>query len=135
MTSTTDNLICSEGGSFPGRYAGGASVLSRVVSLLLIAGSAQAGDLTLWYRQPAKVAMSEGLAIGNGRLGALVLGHPEKERLILNEDSLWTGDENPTGNYDTMGAYQVLGSVFISLPAQLSATHYRRDLDLNEALS
>ena len=79
--------------------------------------------------------MSEALAIGNGRLGALILGHPEKERLILNEDSLWTGDENPTGNYDTMGAYQVLGNVLISLPAQPSATHYRRDLDLNEALS
>lgn len=79
--------------------------------------------------------MSEALAIGNGRLGALVLGHPEKERLILNEDSLWTGGENPTGNYDTMGAYQVLGNVLISLPAQRSATHYRRDLDLNEALS
>ena len=46
-----------------------------------------------------------------------MLGVPEKERLIVNEDSLWTGDENPSGDYDRMGAYQLLGEVFISLPA------------------
>jgi len=79
--------------------------------------------------------MDEALAIGNGDLGALVFGAPEKERLILNEDSLWTGDENPSGEYDTMGAYQVLGSVFVNLPAHVKAGDYRRDLDLSEAAS
>jgi len=50
--------------------------------------------------------MTEALPVGNGRLGGLILGGPEKERIIVNEDSLWTGDENPSGNDDTMGAYQ-----------------------------
>src|SRR5437660_661921 len=46
--------------------------------------------LSLWYRQPAKV-WTEALAIGNGRLGAMVFGGIEHERLQLNEDTLWAG--------------------------------------------
>jgi alpha-L-fucosidase 2 len=44
----------------------------------------------LWYRQPAKV-WTEALPVGNGRLGAMVFGGTAKERLQLNEDTLWTG--------------------------------------------
>jgi alpha-L-fucosidase 2 len=91
--------------------------------------------LLLWFLQPATQPMNEALAIGNGRMGALVFGDPAKERIIINESSLWTGDENPSGNYDTMGAYQVLGNVFINLPGHESAAHYRRDLDLGQALA
>ncbi len=78
---------------------------------------AQSAPLVLWYRQPAKNAMNEALPIGNGRLGALVFGGVERERLAFNEDSLWTGDENPTGDYDGagMGAYQAFGDLFVSL--------------------
>ncbi|MGD2175525.1 MAG: glycoside hydrolase family 95 protein, partial [Candidatus Brocadiaceae bacterium] len=49
------------------------------------------GDLTLWYRQPAE-KWTEALAIGNGRLGAMVFGRIDTERIQLNEDSLWTGE-------------------------------------------
>lgn len=49
-----------------------------------------ADPLTLWYRQPATV-WTEALAIGNGRLGAMVFGGITKERLQLNEDTLWSG--------------------------------------------
>src|SRR6185503_16433549 len=105
----------------------------------LLAGvtSASAADLTLWYQQPAanNKPMNEALPIGNGHMGALIFGSPERERLCLNEDSLWTGDENLSGNYDTMGAYQVLGNVFVNLPGQTNVTDYRRDLDLGDALS
>ena len=109
--------------------------LSFLCFTLLGLGPAFAGDLALWYQQPAKVPMNESLPIGNGRLGALVLGVPEKERLIVNEDSLWTGDEDPSGDYDRMGAYQLLGEVFISLPTHAKPAAYRRDLDLAEALA
>ena len=73
--------------------------------------------LTLWYRAPAKDALNEGLPIGNGRLGALVMGGVENERLAFNEDSLWTGGLNPTGNDDQkfFGAYQAFGDVLIAL--------------------
>jgi alpha-L-fucosidase 2 len=102
---------------------------------LLSLSPGAAGDLTLWYRQPARVPMNEALPIGNGRLGGLVLGAPEKERLVVNEDSLWTGNENPSGDYDRMGAYQLLGEVLVSLPAHARPSAYRRDLDLAGALA
>ncbi len=79
--------------------------------------------------------MTEALAVGNGQLGALVFGTPEQERLAVNEDSLWTGDENRSGNYDTMGAYQVLGNVYVNLSGHSPATDYRRDLDLGDAMA
>ena len=44
----------------------------------------------LWYEQPAD-AWVEALPIGNGRLGAMVFGGTEQERLQLNEDTLWAG--------------------------------------------
>lgn len=53
-----------------------------------------ASDLMLWYRQPA-AAWTEALPIGNGRLGAMVFGGVARERLQLNEDTLWAG-----GPYD-----------------------------------
>jgi alpha-L-fucosidase 2 len=109
--------------------------LSLLYFTVLSLSSLAASDLTLWYQQPAKVPMNEALPIGNGRLGGLVLGAPEKERLIVNEDSLWTGDQNPSGDYDRMGAYQLLGEVFISLPTHAKPSAYQRDLDLAEALA
>ncbi|HEY9508892.1 MAG TPA: glycoside hydrolase N-terminal domain-containing protein, partial [Verrucomicrobiae bacterium] len=48
---------------------------------LSVKSDAQAPDekLSLWYRQPARV-WTEALAIGNGRLGAMVFGGVEHER-------------------------------------------------------
>ena len=94
-------------------------------------------DLSLWYRQPAADhrPMDEALPIGNGRLGALVFGAPVRERLSVNESSLWTGGENPSGDYDTMGAYQVLGNIYVNLGGQTNVADYRRDLNLADAVS
>ena len=44
----------------------------------------------LWYRQPAS-EYNEGLPIGNGRIGAIVLGGVETERIALNHGRLWRG--------------------------------------------
>ena len=48
----------------------------------------------LWWNKPAE-KWEEAIPIGNGRLGAMVFGGPENERLQLNEDTLWAG-----GPYD-----------------------------------
>ena len=48
------------------------------------------GYLELWYDSPAS-KWTEALPIGNGRLGAMIFGGVERERLQLNEDTLWTG--------------------------------------------
>ncbi len=47
-------------------------------------------DYILWYKQPASV-WTEALPVGNGRLGAMVFGGIQQERLQLNEDTLWSG--------------------------------------------
>jgi alpha-L-fucosidase 2 len=45
-------------------------------------------ELTLWYNKPAD-NWNEALPIGNGRLGAMVFGRTDVERIQLNEESLW----------------------------------------------
>lgn len=45
----------------------------------------------LWYDAPAKDWSKQALPIGNGRLGAMVFGDPNRERIQLNEDSMWPG--------------------------------------------
>ena len=72
-------------------------------------------DLRIWFSQPASKWESESLPLGNGRLGCMVFGGVVDERIQINEDSLWTGDENPSGQYDSMGAYQNLGALRLSL--------------------
>ncbi|MGB0744177.1 MAG: glycoside hydrolase family 95 protein, partial [Opitutales bacterium] len=50
---------------------------------------------TLWYEQPAG-KWEEALPLGNGRLGAMVFGGVQSERLQLNEESLWAGRQFET---------------------------------------
>ena len=54
--------------------------------------------MNIWFTKPAET-WNEALPVGNGRLGAMVFGGIEKERLQLNEESVWTGaprwDANP----------------------------------------
>ena len=44
----------------------------------------------LWYKRKAK-NWEEALPVGNGRLGAMVFGNLKRERIALNEDTLWSG--------------------------------------------
>src|SRR3954470_20267866 len=60
-------------------------------------------DLRLWYPRPAE-AWTEALPIGNGRLGAMVFGGVEKERLQLNEDTLWAGGPYDPSHGDALTA-------------------------------
>lgn len=78
-------------------FLGGSAATAAVASLPLTApagAAASAGAQRLWYRQPAEV-WTEALPVGNGPLGAMVFGGTAKERLQLNEDTLWSG-----GPYD-----------------------------------
>ena len=109
--------------------------LARLGVGLLLLQSGFAADLTLWYQRPAADGMNEALPIGNGRMGGLIFGATARERINVNEDSLWTGDENPSGDDGRMGAYQVLGNVFVNLPGHETNSDYRRDLNLNEAMA
>lgn len=69
--------------------------------------AAARGDLGLWYEQPAE-RFTQSLPLGNGRLGAMVFGGVTRERLILNEISLWSGSAQ---NADRPEAHQVLPEI------------------------
>ena len=59
--------------------------------------SFHASAQVLWYRQPAGIDWNSALPVGNGRLGAMVFGGVERERLQLNEDSVWEGYKRDGG--------------------------------------
>ena len=80
--------------------------------------------------------LGEVLPVGNGRLGAMLLGGPSLERIVFNEDSLWSGTCFTNGKFGPVrsGNYQTLGNLWISLPESGSVTNYRRALDLSTAM-
>ncbi|MEV4327134.1 glycoside hydrolase N-terminal domain-containing protein, partial [Microbispora rosea] len=61
-----------------------------------------ANDLALWYDESAGTDWLRALPIGNGRLGAMVFGNVDTERLQLNEDTIWAG--GPYDQSNTRGA-------------------------------
>jgi alpha-L-fucosidase 2 len=62
---------------------------------------------TIWFSSPAS-AWDEALPVGNGRLGAMVFGTIEEERIQLNEETYWSG-----GPYSTVvkGGAEALAEV------------------------
>lgn len=130
---------------------------TRVVRAAKPGGTAPSGEeaqplLSLWYDKPAAYSVrpcSEGgagqyrtllydaLLIGNGRFGAMIKGDPARELLRLSEKTIWTGGGSiPNGRADDrFGAFQALGDLTIELPGQGATNHYRRSLDLNNAIA
>lgn len=47
--------------------------------------------LSLHYDKPAGNSWLNAVPIGNGRLGAMIFGNVNEDRIMLNEDSLWSG--------------------------------------------
>lgn len=142
----------------------------KILSLLFVATSAfaQQADnpaLKLWYDKPSKV-WEEALALGNGKTGAMVFGRINKERIQLNDNTLWSGYPNPgnnpkgleslpqvrqavfEGDYGKAAAlwkknlqgpysarYLTMADLFLDFKLKdSSATDYRRELDLNNAI-
>ncbi|MBA2938540.1 glycoside hydrolase family 95 protein [Paenibacillus sp. CGMCC 1.16610] len=51
----------------------------------------------LWYAQPAK-SWFQALPVGNGRFGGMMYGGTDRERIQMNEDTLWSGEPRETVN-------------------------------------
>lgn len=68
--------------------------------------------LTLWYESPA-TKWTDALPIGNGRLGAMVFGRPQRERMQLNDITVWSGGPQPQAN--RANAYLALPSIRAAL--------------------
>ena len=138
-------------------------------TLVTIQGQINPSGMKIWFNRPAD-SWNDALPVGNGRLGAMIFGGSEKERLQLNEESVWTGaprwDANPNalknlpkvrkllfeGKYgeaeklaqsgimgafrrDNASSYQTLGDLILDFTPQRSVSGYRRELDIEEAIS
>jgi alpha-L-fucosidase 2 len=80
--------------------------LAAWLSPLLLASAADS-TTRLWYEQPA-TAFEEALPLGNGRLGAMIFGGVDRERMVLNESSMWSGSPS---DYNRPDAYLVLPEI------------------------
>ena len=136
-------------------------------------------ETTIWFDTPAN-DYTESSPMGNGRLGAMMFGGVDEERIVLNESSVWSGSRQDADRADAYkalpairqlllegknpeaealvnanftckgpgssngsgngqyGCYQVLGNLhlsFLSEDIHAPVTDYRRELDLNDAVT
>src|ERR1700734_2121973 len=77
------------------------AVLARRSRLSAIAATptseAPSSEDVLFFDQPA-ATWPDALPVGNGRLGAMVFGNGAKERLQLNEETVWMGERRDRNN-------------------------------------
>src|SRR6185312_5788921 len=105
------------GAGFPAcGFRGLSSPLSQCISFLLLSlalapqltrAETTHTNLRLWYTQPAQ-KWTDALPVGNGRLGAMVFGGINDERIQFNEDTLWKGFPH---DYDRAGAHDSLAKI------------------------
>src|SRR5687768_13568947 len=94
--------------------------------LLIVAFAADApaqhpADHTLFYTHAAR-EWNQALPLGNGRLGAMVFGNVNGERIQLNENSLWMGGPRDTNNPDALKHLaEVRRLLFAGLPVDAYA--------------
>lgn len=107
-----------------------------------------AAPMRLWYRAPAQEWL-EALPVGNGRLGAMVFGGTDTERLQLNEDSLWAGGPGDYARPDAVRhlaeirrlvveekwnrAQRLIDAEFLGSPSEQAAYQVLGDLELTLA--
>ena len=91
----------------------GREIMKRILTFaaLLLAplGAATAADptTTLWFDKPA-TRFQQSLPLGNGRIGAMVFGGVDEERIVLNESSVWSGSREDADRPD---AHQALPEI------------------------
>ena len=114
----------------------------KLLSLLSTAAALSAApELVLRFDEPATNWEKQGLPLGNGALGAVMMAAPGRDVIQFTVDSMWTGDENPTGGYSTaekkpgsgcFGAFQSMGE--LSFTGSGGASDFHRQLDIRRAL-
>ncbi len=154
--------------------------LAFLVSAIALPGAAVDNPATspesmIWFDAPAR-DFTESSPMGNGRLGAMMFGGVDEERIVLNESSVWSGSRQDADREDAYkilpeirrlllagknpeaealvnanftckgpgsgggqyGCYQVLGNLHLTFSqgdTNLPVTNYRRELDLDDAVT
>src|ERR1700722_2456611 len=85
------------------------SVFTLTFALSLFAADSKSipSETTIWFDAPAK-NFTESSPLGNGRLGAMMFGGVDDERIVLNESSVWSGSFQDADRPD---AYKVLPEI------------------------
>ncbi|WP_199757174.1 glycosyl hydrolase family 95 catalytic domain-containing protein [Pedobacter sp. KBW06] len=110
-------------------------VVIFLLSVITTAVKADRGnDDKIWYHKPAEKWDAEALPIGNGRMGAMLFAGIRTERIQFNEQSLWSGDNNWDGGYQTgdhgFGSYRNFGEFSLNFDGIEGAKAYRRELNI-----
>jgi alpha-L-fucosidase 2 len=82
-------------------------VLSLFIVLSVPGFAQEKNPLRLWYDKPAR-QWEEALPLGNGRLGMTPDGGVMKEKIVLNDITLWSGSKQDANNYE---AYKKLPEI------------------------
>ena len=72
---------------------------------------------TLYYNAPAQI-WEETLPLGNGRLGMMPDGGTEREHIVLNEISLWSGSESDYCTPDAAKSLPEIRSLLLNSSAK-----------------
>ena len=92
-------------------------VASALISLASCCDAKQEEHVKLWYNQPADASVKDSpngwsddvewlkaLPLGNGAFGVMVFGDVNRERIQLNEESMWSGSLDDNDNPDAFPA-------------------------------
>ena len=102
--------------------------------------------LSLWYDFPATLSavgnpwMEYGLPIGNGQIGATLLGGVLQDEIILNEKTLYNGSPTDWGEH---GKYACLGKILVDDLSEMASVKddsrpindYTRYLDIEQGVA
>ncbi|MFZ4377656.1 MAG: glycoside hydrolase N-terminal domain-containing protein, partial [Saprospiraceae bacterium] len=83
-------------------------IVSFIFSSTNVWCQSQSDDLIIRYDQPAK-RWNEAIPIGNGFMGAMIFGDVVRERIQLNEGTLYSGD--PLKTFDNIKVSNALDTV------------------------
>lgn len=89
------------------RWLTGALVMALMLAASAANAEANPPETTIWFGAPAK-DFTESSPMGNGRLGAMMFGGIDQERIVLNESSVWSGSPQDADRPD---AYKVLPEI------------------------
>ena len=81
------------------------ALLGLQLCVVLFTANARASEYELWYDKPAALTnWTSALPVGSGRIGAMIFGGIGRERLQLNEDTLWAGGPYDPNNPGALAA-------------------------------
>lgn len=102
-------------------------LIAYCISFSIIVVAQKNNPYKLWYTQPANASVKDvddgwkndeewlkALPVGNGSIGAMVFGDVNKERLQLNDKTLWSGGVADNDNPDAYSSLQEIRNLLFA---------------------